>query len=237
MPRLLAVDTSTDRLHLGLRLGAREWLGEHEGGAVASATLVPLLMTLLRDAGVALADLDAIAFGRGPGAFTGLRTGCAVAQGLALGAALPVIAVDSLMATAEEARLLTGACDVWAAVDARMGEIYAAHFCREGRAWRTMRAAALYAPAALASAWQRQPPAAVAGNATTVFEGLACHVNARIVAQAGPTARALLACAEDGMNRGALMDPAAAQPLYVRDRVALTTQERSVRVSSGLHAP
>lgn len=237
MTRLLAFDTSTDKLHIGLRVDGREWRGEHEGGAGASATLVSRLLALLRDAGVALTGLDAIAFGRGPGAFTGLRVGCAVAQGLALGAARPVIPVDSLLATAEEARLLTGATDVWSAVDARMGEIYAAHFCREERAWRTMRAASLYSPTGLAAIWCLRPPAAVAGNATTVFEALARREDTTIVAQARPTARALLACAEASMELGALADPTAAQPLYVRDRVALTMQERAGRAQSGLHSP
>ena len=237
MTRLLAIDTSTDKMHIGLRVHERDWLGEHEGGAGTSATLVSRLMTLLRDAGVALADLDAIAFGRGPGAFTGLRAGCAVAQGLALGAARPVIAVDSLMATAEEARLLTGAGDVWAAVDARMGEIYAAQFRREGNAWHTVHAAALSSPAALVAAWSKQPPSTVAGNATRVFEELACHENASIVPQARPTARALLACAQANIGRGALADPEAAQPLYVRDRVALTMQERAGHAASGAHSP
>jgi tRNA threonylcarbamoyladenosine biosynthesis protein TsaB len=133
-PCLLALDTSTDRLAAALQTPAGRWCVNEAGGALASARLVPLLMQLLADAGVALAQVQAIAFGQGPGAFTGLRTACAVAQGLAFAGNTPVLAIDSLLIVAEDARaqaaaggLATAGC-WWVAMDARMDEVYAAAF-------------------------------------------------------------------------------------------------------------
>lgn len=103
-PRLLALDAATSVVHVGLQAGGRMRTLELPAGAAASTGLLPALQGLMRDAGLAWPELDAIAFGRGPGAFTGLRTAAAVAQGLALGAGRPVIAVDTLLAVAEDAR-------------------------------------------------------------------------------------------------------------------------------------
>ena len=97
-PRLLAVDTATDTVHLVLVDGPDRLVRALPGGAQASATLLPQVAALLAEAGLALRDLDAIGYGRGPGAFTGLRTACAIAQGLAVGAGRPMLALDTLAA-------------------------------------------------------------------------------------------------------------------------------------------
>ena len=103
--KFLAFDTSTDRLSIAVTDGARVWQHSGAGGAQASSTLIPAILALLAEAGLQLGELDAIAFGRGPGSFTGLRTACAVAQGLAFGArqgaGMPVLPIDTLMAVAE----------------------------------------------------------------------------------------------------------------------------------------
>ena len=102
-PCLLALDSSTDALALALHTPAGRWHLNEAGGAAASARIVPAVQALLAQAGIGFPALDAIAFGAGPGAFTGLRTACAVAQGLAFGAGKPVLALDSLMLVAEDA--------------------------------------------------------------------------------------------------------------------------------------
>ena len=225
VPVLLAIDSSTDKLAVALSGPAGLALFEGTGGAQASACLLPEIHRLLGEQGLQLADLDAIAFGRGPGAFTGLRTACAVAQGLALGAGKPVLALDSLMLVAEDARQQSPALSgpIWVAMDARMDEIYAACYESRDGQWHTLQAPALYAPAALVERWGR--PEAVAGSALKVF---AAHFDAppRAWPEEASRARALAALAQAAYERGELLDAAEAQPLYVRDKVALTTAER-----------
>ncbi len=133
--KLLAFDTSTETLCVAVSHHGALWQHTGAGGAQASATLIPTVLALLAQAGLTLADLDAIVFGRGPGAFTGLRTACAVAQGLALGArggqGVPVLPVDTLLAVAEEARWAAppnAPCEVVALLDARMDQVYVARY-------------------------------------------------------------------------------------------------------------
>ena len=103
MATLIAFDTATERMTIACAAASASSRTKARA-ARASATLLPAILGLLGEAGIAVADLDAIAFGRGPGAFTGLRTACSVAQGLAFGAGKRVLPIDSLLAVAEDAR-------------------------------------------------------------------------------------------------------------------------------------
>nr|HET7859219.1 tRNA (adenosine(37)-N6)-threonylcarbamoyltransferase complex dimerization subunit type 1 TsaB [Caldimonas sp.] len=237
MPALIAFDTSTERMTVALRHGERVVAREGEGGARASATLLPAVLGVLADAGIALAELDAIAFGRGPGAFTGLRTACAVAQGLALGARKPVLPIDTLLAVAEDAR--RGAADVrvWALLDARMDQVYAAEYAHANGRWSTLVAPFLADCEALAARWRDEPPMIVAGNALVAFGARLDARGACSVADATPHATALLRVAEQAWSDGAAVDPALALPLYVRDKVAETESERAARSLSVSAAP
>jgi tRNA threonylcarbamoyladenosine biosynthesis protein TsaB len=182
-------------------------------------------MGMLDEAGVTLAQVDAIAFGRGPGAFTGLRTACSVAQGLALGANKPVLPVDTLLTVAEHARQGESEQRIWVAMDARMNEIYAAHYRYVDGHWSTLVAPYLIDAALLNERWDEESPQAVAGSALAAFTGL--HVGqARLVPDASPHASAMLSLALTMWNDGAAVDAALAIPLYVRDKVAQTTVER-----------
>ena len=111
MPALLAFDTSGEHVHVGVSVGEAAWVVEDAGASQASANLLPCVRRVLGRAGIGLHELDAIAFGCGPGAFTGLRAACSAAQGLAWGARLPVLPIDTLMAVAEDARTRVGADD------------------------------------------------------------------------------------------------------------------------------
>jgi tRNA threonylcarbamoyladenosine biosynthesis protein TsaB len=226
LPVLLALDSSTDTMALALVTPGQTTVFEAAGGAQASARMLPEVKALLAGAGLEMAALDAIAFGQGPGAFTGLRTACAVAQGLAFGLDKPVLAIDSLMLVAEDARTAGAGEDIWVAMDARIGEVYAAHYRWANGAWMVVQAPALYAPAALAAHWGE--PAAVAGSALTEYAAALGDLP-RSWPEARSRAAALGALALAVWRRGDTLDAAEALPVYVRDKVALTTAERALK--------
>ncbi len=241
-PVLLSLDTATDRLHLALSVGEVVSTRELPGGAQASATLLPALADLLAEARLAWPDVQAIAFGRGPGAFTGLRTAASVAQGLALALNCPVIALDTLMAVAEDARLARPeACApgqvCWVLQDARMDELYVAAFTWSGQHWVEREPARLWPlsqgvpPWWLSAAQSAEPPPPWAGNAWQAYPdrlaALLPHQWLSDGAQpAAPRGRALASLAQAAWARGDTLDAALALPRYVRDKVAQTTAER-----------
>lgn len=232
--RVLAFDTATERLAVALHAASGTWHVDAEGGAAASATLLPQVQRLLAEAGLTPAALDFIAFGRGPGAFTGLRTACAVAQGLGYGLGRPLLPIDSLLIVAEDARAqaeaagaATEGCGFAVAMDARMDESYAAAYRWQGGAWQVLKAPALYTLPALNQAWAGLALQALAGNAWAAFgERLVAPAGARLWPQETGRAAALLRLAVQAAAAGAGIDAAEALPLYLRDKVAYTTAER-----------
>ena len=232
LSRALAFDTSTDVLSMGVLADGRVQVRTLAGGAQASSTLIPAALEMLAQSGVGLSQLDAIVFGRGPGSFTGLRTACAVAQGLALGAQLPVLPVDTLLAVAEEARVRAGADDapltVLALLDARMDEVYSAAWDWDGRHWTPRSPLQVSAPEQV-----RLPEAErvlLAGNA---FEAYGQRLPAGERLTALPTADALLRLASALWAQGLAVPPEQAMPLYIRDKVAQTTAEREAAKKAG----
>jgi len=242
--RLLAIDSATERLALAAvddgraagstappsRVACRIEHVDLDGGAAASAQALPMLMALLQRLGWRFADLDAIAFGRGPGGFTGLRTACAVAQGLAFGQDLPVVPVDSLAIVAEDAARRAGlpaGATVWVAMDARMDEIYAGCYRDGGDAgWQPVVAPSLATPDALNALWDAAPPPFVAGSALAAFGDRLRTAGARLAAVEHGRAEALGWLAAAGFARGDGVAPDQALPVYLRDKVAQTTAER-----------
>jgi len=218
--KLLAFDTSTEVLSVAVLRGDRLFSRSGPGGAQASSSLIPLIQELLAEAGLAMAELDAIAFGRGPGSFTGLRTACSVAQGLGFGAGVPLLPVDTLHAVAEEARHSFGATRVVALLDARMDELYAARYDFEQPAQSDPE------PRLLSPEQVQVPPGwALAGNVFAAYGERLPAAAARH--QALPGAEAMLRLAPELLAAGRAVAPAQALPLYVRDKVAQTTQERA----------
>ncbi len=223
--KVLAFDTSTEVLSIAVgcwQAGqVQVWQHTGPGGAQASATLIPQAMALLGQAGMTLQALDAVAFGAGPGSFTGLRTACAVAQGLAFGADVPVLPVDTLLAVAEEARHTHGATRVQAVLDARMDEVYTAAWTHDGTQWQAHGGAALAAPQDV----PLQPGWVLAGNAFAAYGGRLPAGAARV--DALPTATAMLRLAPALLAAGQALPASQALPRYIRDKVAKTTDERA----------
>ncbi len=238
---ILALDTSTEYCSVALwRDGAVTGHGELVGQK-HSEVLIEMVDSLLRDAGVKLTQLDGIAFGMGPGSFTGVRIACGAAQGLALGANLPVAGVCTLQALAEA----SGKPRVIAALDARMGELYLAAYEKRDGAWITVVEPCLCEPedapkvgnllSAKANA-ELTPPVVPGGEWSGAGSGFAVHgaalgkryagqlqdVDGGAIPQAA--AIAVLGAARFALGLGA--DAAAALPLYLRDKVALKTNER-----------
>ena len=240
-PVLLALDTATERLHLALSVGlgpdASTAARDLEGGAQASAGLLPALQEALSGAGLDWPAVQAIAFGAGPGAFTGLRTACSVTQGLALGLGTPVIALDTLMAVAEDARqradvALPAGAQLWVLQDARMGEMYVAAYAWDGARWQPEVAPALWPLTEPQARWGgRGARAWVCGNALSAcpaaWAGLAPDDACVLAADAQPRGAALAALARQAWADAQVLDPALALPRYVRDKVAQTTAERA----------
>ncbi len=236
--KLLAFDTSTDALSIAVSRQdggpGKVWHSSGPGGAQASSSLIGSVMDLLGQADLRLAELDAICFGSGPGSFTGLRTACSVAQGLAFGANVPVLPVPSLLALAQAARMdaAPGAPQgqITALLDARMDEIYAATYAFDGALWTTLQAPCLVAPEDLAH-WALASPArgwhAWAGNVFGVYaERLRAPSGLTCVATL-PAAVAMLQLAPALLSAGQAVPASQALPLYVRDKVAKTTVERA----------
>ena len=225
---LLAFDTSTETLSIAVQRGAQVLTHESAGGAQASATLIEQALALLHQAQLEPGQLHAIAFGRGPGAFTGLRTACAVAQGLAWGAGVPVLPIDTLLAVAENARQRHGITHALAWLDARMGEVYAAPFIWQAGVWRALDSARVLAPENLALPAGAEPAAwALAGNAAAACgHRLPPELAALPELPAWPAATALLTLAAPMLAAGQALAADQALPLYVRDKVAQTTAER-----------
>jgi tRNA threonylcarbamoyladenosine biosynthesis protein TsaB len=238
--RWLAFDTSTDVLSLAVARGDQVWTQTLPGGAQASSGLIPAVQAMLAEADMPLASLDAIVFGRGPGSFTGLRTACAVAQGLAFGADVPVLPVDTLMAVAEEARwaqVKAGAIapdaelTVLALLDARMDEVYSAAYRWEpvpgsshGR-WQEAAPLQVGAPEKLQMSHNRV--VLQAGNAFATYgDRLPRVAPGGLRCEALPTAAALLRLAPALWAQGLTVPAEQAMPLYIRDKVAHTTAER-----------
>jgi tRNA threonylcarbamoyladenosine biosynthesis protein TsaB len=215
---------------------------QHDGRSEHTEHILPIAHGLLADAGLCPGDLSAVAFGQGPGGFTGLRVSCGVAQGMAVALGLPVIPVDSLCAIAAQGAG-RGAAGVQVVLqDARMNELYAAAYQANGAEWSTLQAPSLLARSD-AAAWVAGESAGwgmqagggwqVHGDAVGAFDGLADELAALgadltttsgpVTAQASTIARLAAQSWQAGLGG---VDAQYAAPAYVRDKVAYTTQER-----------
>lgn len=218
--RLLALDTSTEYCSAALWLQGEVRAERVHAGQLHSGLLLPMVDTLLRQSGMALRDLDGIAFGAGPGSFTGLRIACAVTQGLALGADLPVLGISTLASIAQQ----TQSPRVLTVLDARMNEVYWAAYERTSEGWNYLSEPALGKPETVTlpvgGNWVG------AGNGLRLLPlALSANLNDQY-ADIMPDAAAIAALAAPAFARGEGIDAALAAPVYLRDKVAMTADER-----------
>lgn len=222
MTTILALETSTDQATVALLHLDQIYTHTLPGVHTHSHGLLPAVQTVLSQAGVSMAALDAIAFGCGPGAFTGVRTACGVVQGLAFALSLPVVPVISLLAMAESVKAQRTWTDVVCVLDARMNEVYWAHYHFDGAHWHCVSEPALAAlSVALSYANERQLPLAL-GVGVSVPESMS---QSRWVREM-PHAEAVARLAAVDLVRGLQVDATQAQPVYLRNKIALTTAER-----------
>lgn len=229
MPLILAIETSSELASAALLHGDTLLVRESSGVQTHSQTLLPMVQSVLAQADVRLSQCAAIAFGAGPGAFTGVRTACGVAQGLAFGANLPVVSIVTLLAMAAACRAQTGADDVLAVLDARMGEVYWAQYSYDN-GWQTVIEPTLSAVAGIVP----QPKTGLVGcgNGFTAYPGEFAlqaqhhswmqHAYADIM----PHAQQVAQLARSAIAAGQILTPEQAQPIYLRNKIALTTAER-----------
>ena len=237
IPTIIAIETSSEAASVALLRGDTVISRASSGVRTHSQSVLPMIQALLAEAGITLKDCSAIAFGAGPGSFTGVRTACGVAQGLAFGANLPVVPVVTLDAMALACHQQRGAADVLAVLDARMGEVYWAQYRFDGNA--AVAAPAVVQPAMLSA------PAAVQAQGAPVFcgNGLAAYAEAFAgVVEAGfadimPHAEQIARLAAIELAAGRTVTAADAQPLYLRNKVAYTQAERRTMAEAAAAAP
>ena len=222
--KILALDTSTEYCSVALLHEDQVLCDEVRSGQKHSELLLPMVDRLLNDAGVPLENIDGIAFGAGPGSFTGLRIACAVAQGLAFGVGKSVVPVSTLLALAEA----SGAERVVAALDARMSEVYVAAYARESDGWRTVIRPCLQAASAVpdlpGDGWTAVGSGfgVCAGALAGACGGKLARVDVLLYPRAADMARLAAPLFANGLG----VAPEEAVPLYVRDKVALKVSER-----------
>jgi tRNA threonylcarbamoyladenosine biosynthesis protein TsaB len=222
--KILALETTTEYCSValwqdGVISGKSELVGQKH-----SERLMEMLDEVLKEAGVKLSQLAGIAFGEGPGSFTGVRIACGVTQGLALGANLPVLGISTLLAVAED----SGQDKVIVALDARMAEVYFAVYEKRDATWTTVCAPCLClpenTPAVTGNNWQGSGSGFAAHGPVlqTRYHGQLAAINTACV----PQAHAIATLAAPLFAAGLGVDAALALPVYLRDKVALKTSER-----------
>lgn len=221
--RILAIDTATEACSVAIwNQGETHALfelcpREH------TQRILPLVQQVLAESGLTLSQLDALAFGRGPGSFTGVRIGIGIAQGLALGADLPMLGISTLQTMAQGAWRMTGAQRVLAAIDARMGEVYWGQFARQhdGRWLESEGEAVLSPPQALERAQRLQGDWAHAGTGWQTYPDLVAGASLSLTdgQMLLPQAEDMLPLALQAWQQGLAVSVENAEPTYLRNEV------------------
>jgi tRNA threonylcarbamoyladenosine biosynthesis protein TsaB len=220
--KILAVDTATEACSAALLVGDTLFSRWEEAPRDHTRKILPMVQAVLEDAGISLSDLDAIAFGRGPGSFTGVRIGISVAQGLAFGVGVPLIGISTLAAMAQGAYRLDGAEQVLTAIDARMNEVYFGRYELIDGRMQLVGDEVVSDPAALVDARGKQagPVTCVGTGFETYGETLSGLADELAVSQVRfPAAEDMLPLARAAWLAGEAVPVEQATPVYLRDKV------------------
>ncbi|THJ39849.1 tRNA (adenosine(37)-N6)-threonylcarbamoyltransferase complex dimerization subunit type 1 TsaB [Aeromonas veronii] len=220
--KILAVDTATEACSAALLVGDKLFSRWEEAPRDHTRKILPMVQAVLEDAGISLSDLDAIAFGRGPGSFTGVRIGISVAQGLAFGAGVPLIGISTLAAMAQGAYRLDGAQQVLTAIDARMNEVYFGRYELIDGRMQLVGDEVVSEPAALVDVRGKLagPVTCVGTGFETYGETLSGLADELAVSQVRfPAAEDMLPLARAAWLAGEAVPVDQATPVYLRDKV------------------
>lgn len=219
-PIILALDTATEACSVALQYQNQITHTDELSPRTHTQRILPMVDELLKQANLTIKDVNYLAFGRGPGSFTGVRVGVGIAQGLALGAELPVIAVSNLMAMAEQAYQQLGVTEVVALIDARMNEVYFAQFSRKESGWVEVVSEQVCPPEKAIEQIQQDLRPMVVGTGWAAYsqfeQANLCVTISEITL---PSARYMLSLAEIEIAQGKIQSVMDIEPVYLRNEV------------------
>ncbi|MCG9721546.1 tRNA (adenosine(37)-N6)-threonylcarbamoyltransferase complex dimerization subunit type 1 TsaB [Shewanella sp. Isolate7] len=216
---LLALDTCTEFCSVALQYQGQVFAREADAPREHSQRLLPMVQEVLQEAGISLSQVDVIAYGRGPGSFTGIRICTSMTQGLALGQDLPVVGISTLAAMAQAAITLKGAARVATAIDARMGEIYWGEYRAVDGLASLVGEERVCAPEELSSQLTFDTPLAACGTGFDAYPALLTEQMSLVEEAKFPLARFILPLAEAAVKIGLATEVDQLQPVYLRDTV------------------
>lgn len=215
----LAIDTATEACSVALHTPEHGYTRFEVCPQQHSQKLLPMVDEVLKEAGIALQDVELLAYGHGPGSFTGVRIATGMIQGLALGSGLPVAGISTLQTMAQQAMQTSDASVVAAAIDARMGEVYFGLFqCKDGIATRVGEEQ-VCSPAHAATLLAEHAQCAKVGTGWDAYPELTALLNNETVSIRYPDASAMIALAENALRAGTTTDAMGITPVYLRDKV------------------
>lgn len=221
MKTILAIDTATEACSVALNYNNRQIVLNELSPRTHTQRILPMVDELLQQAEISLKEIEALAFGRGPGSFTGVRVGVGVTQGLALGAELPVIPVSNLLMMAEEAYQRLNKTEVIALIDARMNEVYFAQFSRndEGE-WSELVAEQVCSPEKAIEKMQLDRNAVVVGSGWAAYSQFKAENLPLVITDITlPSAQFMLSLAEQALEKGSVKSALEIEPIYLRNEV------------------
>lgn len=220
MKTILVLDTATEACSVALFHHENTTFLDELSPRTHTQRILPMLDELLSQAGISLKEVDVLGFGRGPGSFTGVRVGVGIAQGLAMGAELPVVPVSNLLAMAEAAYQQQGATEVVALIDARMNEVYFAQFSRSEKGWQMLVAEQVCSPEkAIAQIQAARQPTVVGTGWAAYLQFSAANLPLVVSDITLPSARFMLPLVQQAVAQGKTQSAMEIEPVYLRNEV------------------